>query len=89
MDETPNQPVKKISVGAIQAAVWENESKQEGSTSFFSVQLSRSYKDKEDKWRNTNSIPVRDIPKAQLALAQAYEYVMLEKRGTTDRKEAS
>lgn len=69
-------PVKKFRAGAVQVAVWENQGK-EGS-SFYTVSLDRSYKDKNDEWKKSNSLKTSDLPKAVLALQKAYEYLALK-----------
>jgi hypothetical protein len=37
------------------------------------------YRDKAGNWKGTNSLSLNDLPKAILALQQAYEYLMREK----------
>ena len=69
-------PVKKFSVGGVQAAVWENEGKE--GRSFYSVSFDRRYKDKNDEWKSTSSLKANDLPKAILALQKAYEFVSLK-----------
>ena len=69
-------PIKKFGAGAIQIAVWENETKEGGKYNTISMQ--RSYKDKDDEWKSSGSLRVNDIPKAILALQKTYEYIMLK-----------
>lgn len=64
-------PVKKITVGSVQAAIWENNAAQ--GNSYHTVSLDRRYKNKNDEWKSTNSFRVSDLPKAILALQKAYE----------------
>ncbi len=70
------KPVKKFSAGAVQVAVWENEGKE--GNNFYSVSLSKRYKDKNEEWKNSNSLKQTDLPKAVLALNKAYEYLTLK-----------
>ena len=73
-----NLPEKRISAGAIQATVWKNEKSIKGTeTEFQTISLQRSYKDKDGKWQQTNSLRVNDLPKAALVLQKAYEYIVL------------
>ncbi len=67
-------PVKKFSVGGVQVAVWQNETKQ--GKSFTTVSIDRRYKDKEE-WKSSNSFPVNDLPKAIFALQEAYKFLVL------------
>ena len=68
-------PVKKFNVGAVQAAVWNNDSKE--GKQFFSISFDKRYKDKEGNWKSSNSLKTVDLPKAILALQKAFEYVSL------------
>jgi len=70
------KPVKKFSAGGIQVAVWENEGKE--GTSYYSVSMSKRYKDKNEEWKDSSSLKQTDLPKAVLALNKAYEYLTLK-----------
>jgi len=70
------KPVKKFSAGAVQVAVWENEGKE--GTNYYSVSMSKRYKDKNDEWKDSSSLKQTDLPKAVLALNKAYEYLTLK-----------
>jgi len=74
-----NFPEKKFRAGAIVATIWSNENKnKEGEAiTFKTVSFERSYKDKNEQWQTTNSLRINDLPKAQLVLAKAYEYLAL------------
>lgn len=70
-----NKPEKKFRAGGITATIWKNTLK-DGDKSFDvrSVNLERSYKDKEGNWQNTNSMRSSDLPRAILVLQKAYEF---------------
>ena len=70
----PNLPDKKFKAGGITATVWKGISPK--GTTYFNVQLGRSYKDKDNNWKNTNSLRENDVPKALVLLQKAYEYVI-------------
>ena len=72
---TGKGPVKKVKIGGIEVAVWQNESKDK--KVFFTTTLERSYKVGED-WKKTNSLRDSDLPKAILALQEAYHFVALK-----------
>lgn len=55
------KPVKEMKEGVIKAAIWKNEY---GGKVFYSVSISRSYKDKNDQWKSTSSINEKDISDA-------------------------
>jgi len=71
------QPEKKFKAGAVAATVWINKTEK---GSFPSIQLSRSYLDKENNWKDTNSYKMNDIPKALLVLGEAYKYVAMKEK---------
>ncbi len=73
-----NLPEKKFRAGAIAATVWSNETVRDGKKiSYRTISFERSYKDKDDTWKQTNSLRQTDIPKAVLVLSKAYEYLAL------------
>ena len=80
MESKQNSPARKFSAGGIQATIWKNtgRSKTGSELDFFSVQLERRYKDKSDQWQSTNSFGVNDLPKAQLLLGKAYEFLTVK-----------
>ena len=67
-----NKPEKKFRAGAVTATVWRNSSDK---GSYGTVQLERNYMDKDNKWKSAGSLRVNDIPKAELVLHKAYEYL--------------
>jgi len=69
------EPVKKIKVGGIEAAVWENNSKE--GNKYYTTTMERNYKDGEE-WKKTNSLRANDLPKAILALQKAFEFVAIK-----------
>ncbi|MBI2143230.1 hypothetical protein HYU20_02710 [Candidatus Woesearchaeota archaeon] len=70
----PNLPDKKFKAGPVTATVWKGISPK-GSV-YYNVQLGRSYKDKDNNWKNTGSLRENDVPKAMVLLQKAYEYVI-------------
>jgi hypothetical protein len=73
-----NLPEKKFRAGAIAATVWSNETVRDGKkVAYKTISFERSYKDKDDTWKQTNSLRTTDIPKAVLVLTKAYEYLAL------------
>jgi len=72
-------PVKKISAGAVQVAIWENEASgaHGAQGSYHTVSMERRYKDKEGNWKSTGSLKMNDLPKAVLALQKAYEHIAI------------
>ena len=72
-------PEKKIRAGAISATIWNNANEK---GTYSTVQLEKSYKDKDNNWKTTRSFAAGDLPKALLVLEKAYEHIMLRKGGS-------
>lgn len=75
-----NTPIKRFKAGAISATVWENHTTNKAGeqTSFYTVTLDRAYKDNAGEWQHANSYRTSDLPRAQLVLQKAYEWIALE-----------
>ncbi|MCF7871977.1 hypothetical protein K9L97_02990 [Candidatus Woesearchaeota archaeon] len=73
-------PEKKFIAGSISATIWLNTSQSEDGKEIFyrTVNLGRSYLDKEGNWQNTSSLRTSDLPKAILVLNKAYEFLALK-----------
>jgi len=69
------KPVKSVKIGAIEVAVWENSSKE--GNKFFTTTIERNYKNGEE-WKKTGSFHNDDLPKAILALQEAYHFVAIK-----------
>jgi len=75
------KPEKEFRAGAVRAAIWTNPRFSPDGRSFNShkVIIERTYKDAEG-FKSTGSLDTNDIPKAILALKQAYEYLVCHER---------
>lgn len=62
-----NQPAAKYRLGYVTATVWKNDD-------FFSVVLSRSYKDGDD-WKETDQLNAGDLQNAREVLQKACDFV--------------
>ena len=82
MTQTDSQkPAKTFPVGGtITATVWRNETHRDDRTVInHSVQIQKRYFDKKDEeWKTSGSFFADDLPRIRLALAKAYEYIMME-----------
>jgi len=85
MAEEKNKPEIAFRAGAVQVSVWKNTiTKGDNSFENFTVTMQRGYKDKEGKWQNTNSLNTSDIPKARLALLEAFKHIVCKNEQTSD-----
>ena len=79
---TGNLPEKKFRAGALSATVWLNRGQKATgeATEYKTISIERSYTDKEGKWQSTNSLRINDLPKAQVVLQKAYEFVVFKEQ---------
>jgi hypothetical protein len=78
METKKQKPEKKFRVGAVSATIWKRTHTTKDGQPFdrHQVSLDRTYKDRNDQWQSTNSYDTNDVPKAILALSNAYAYLM-------------
>ena len=77
-EKEKNKPEKKFRAGAVTATIWKNQT--EDNKEYSTVSFERSYKDKNDEWKTTNSLRVNDLPKAAMVISKAYEFLALNDR---------
>ena len=56
----PNQPKRKINIGTVKCTVWENETKTGKKVNSFN--FSRSYRDQNGDWQESQSFNAQDLP---------------------------
>lgn len=74
----PKKPIQKLCAKGITVSVWENEGKE--GTTFKTVQIQRSYKDKEGNWKNTDIFRESDIPTLSALLQDTYSKMAITER---------
>ena len=76
----PQQPVKEFRVGGFSAAIWRNETNKDGRTIVqHSVRARKRFRDRATgEWRESDYLFAEDIPRLQLVLAKAYEFIALK-----------
>lgn len=73
------KPVKKFRSGGVSAAVFENLMDVNGAQVMrCSVQIQRTYKDKDGEFKHTSSFRENDLPKLALVAQRAYEYLTMK-----------
>jgi hypothetical protein len=68
-------PAKEIRIGLLKATIWANK-KDDGK--WYSVTLSRSYKDGDDQWKTSHSFGKDDLLVASQLLQQAFLWIAKE-----------
>ena len=76
-----SKPETVFKVGAVRASVFRNTIKKAGQLiPLPKVAIEVRYKDKQGRWRGTNSLSLNDLPKAILALQKAFDYLTQHKK---------
>ena len=74
--EKKNPLVQTITCGSVRLSIFENASQQNGeATWYYTVKVSRSYRDGEGKWQSTNSFYKSHLPQLVYACQRALEFV--------------
>lgn len=77
------KPEATLRDGLLKATIWKNDSEK---GAFYSVDLVRSYQDKDNNWKETSSMTGAELLRAANILTNAYNHILHLKR---DDKEAS
>lgn len=73
------RPVKKFRSGSVGAAVFENLVDVNGAqVKKFSVQIQRTYRDKDGEFRHASSFRENDLPKLALVAQKVYEFLTMK-----------
>jgi len=70
-ENKPNKPVYKVASHGVTVSVWEQKGNDD--SKFYTAQIQRSYQDKAEKWQNTDTLRMSDLPVVNLLLNKAYE----------------
>lgn len=70
-----NQPVSTVRDGVLKVTIWKNE-RGEDNKAFYSANLSKSYKDDADEWKETDSLNTDDLLKVSNLMHQAYNKIL-------------
>lgn len=73
MTESKNKPVDQIRDGSLTVSIWANPS-EHGLR--YSVELSRSYLDKDEKWHTTSYLSNGEILRGSRLLTLAYDRIL-------------
>lgn len=68
-----NPPIATKRAGAMKATIWENQN--EKNQIYHSVVISRTYRDDQGDWKETNQLFTDQLPLAQLVSAQAFAFI--------------
>ena len=78
MDEK-KKPIKVFKCGGVRAAVWTNSVlRNDENVTEYSIQVDRTFKNKEGEFEHTSKFYPRDLPKLRLVSAKADEFCNLK-----------
>jgi len=82
MTNTPtNKPVSEVRDGNLKIAIFRNEPKQEGERPRYSGKLTRSYRDAQGEWHDTDYVSGSEFLRAARLMEKAYD-AQLDQRAT-------
>ena len=82
-----NQPAHKIRIGNLQVTIWRNHSIEKGST-WYTVNPSRSYKQGDETWRETDSLGFDDLLIMAELHRQAFAWIAGQMRADSKARKA-
>lgn len=76
------KPEKKFRSGAVTATIWKNQIKLPDGTmkDTHSVSVERSYKNKDDEWKTTNSYNVNDLADLETVASLARKHLKVKEQ---------
>ena len=77
--KTGNRPAKEFRLGRVRASCWLNTNSK--GESWYSIVLTRGYKDAEGQWKNSHSLGLDDLFIAAEVLKQAALWIHAERQG--------
>lgn len=82
-----NQPAHKIRIGNLHVTIWRNHSIEKG-TSWYSANSSRSYKQGDETWRETDSLGFDDLLTMAELHRQAFTWIAGQMRADSKVRKA-
>ena len=75
-------PEYKVHYGRVDVAVWRRQA--DDGRAWYSFTVSRSYKDRDDRWQRTASLDEEDLLPAARALERAYDWAQQQRQAARD-----
>ena len=83
-ESTGNKPAHSIRYGNVKATIWPNESEDNGT--FYSVTLTRSWRDEKQEWHDSQSFNFKDLPHLAKAVNDAHSWIAWQERRNAEAK---
>jgi hypothetical protein len=81
------QPAKKIRIGNLSVVIWRNHNGEKGTT-WYSVNVNRSYKNGDDLWKDTDSLGFDDLLTMAKLLDRAHDFISEQMRADAKARKA-
>ena len=77
-EKNVKKPCKQFRSGTLNVSLWDNlvKNKQGKEFNAITMNIQRSYKDKEDKWQQTTGLRLQDLPRVILLLQEAQKFLL-------------
>jgi hypothetical protein len=75
-------PEHKVHYGRVDVAVWRRQA--DDGRAWYGFTVSRSYKDRDDRWQRTTALDEEDLLPAAKALERAYDWVQQQRQAGRD-----
>lgn len=79
MTNSSNKPVQEVRDGGLRIAIFRNEPKQEGDRPRYSGKLTRSYRDAQGEWHDTEYLSGTEFLRAARLMEKAYDAELSQK----------
>lgn len=83
-----NKPFLTVRAGTVKVTVWEN-ARHGSDRTFFSFDITRSYRDANDEWKETTSLTGNDALVAAVLLQRAFARVQFAENHQQDTRAAA
>ncbi len=70
------KPIKTLRIGTISLSAWENQGEE--NKVFHTFTFQRSYKDKDENWKQTQQLRLEDLPKLKILMEEMYKQISLK-----------
>ena len=74
-DETRKAPVKTISCGNVMLSIFRNQAQRGPDATYYTVKVSRSYRDPEGSWNYASSLYKSQLPQLVYVCHKALEFI--------------
>ena len=79
MSNPSNKPVQEVRDGGLRIAIFRNDPKQEGDQPRYSGRLTRSYRDAQGEWHDTEYLSRTEFLRAARLMEKAYDAELLQR----------